>query len=202
MNFSFDGLKGRLNDMLKDYVESRVWPVPEAAVNLALSLYQKKQMPELERLEIKVLDGCFEIHVKGRKGVSFESVSKFTFESCEISSEKQVLTLRQLGKTQAVAETLQEQILLAVVQAVFLVVLRTDPAAYVLKKEPGVHVAEGLYTINLAETAIADYVQGQSRLLELVNGYAINQIICKPGLFEVKARAQAAVKEEVANTGT
>ena len=205
-----------LNNLLKDAwdalieikeavdgaLEREMWPVPEVAVNLALSLYRKKQMPELERLEIKVLDGCFEIHVKGQKGISFESISTFEFESCEISPTKQLLTLRQVGKTQAAAKAFHERIVLAVVQAIFLVILRTDPAAYVLKKEPGIQVSGDRYIINLAETAISDYVQEQSRLLKLVNGYAIDQVSCKPGFFEVKARVQGPATELVVDADT
>lgn len=196
LNSLFGGIKDKLKQAMGDFLESRTWPVPEAAVNLALQVYQSR-IPEVESLAVKVLDGSFEVHAKVRKGLSFQSCSTFTVESCDISSERQILTLRQLGKTSTTAEKLQERILLAIVQSIFSVVLRKDPAGYLLNKEPGISVAGDLYTINLAESAISNYVREQTTLLKVIDGFVINQVTCEPGMFQVRASVRAAEGETV-----
>lgn len=183
----FGNIKDKLKKAVGDYLENRSWPVPETAVNLALEVYLT-QIPELKSVQVKVLDGSFEVSATVRKGVALQSCSTFVVESCEISSERQILTLRQTGKTSTAGEKLQDRIVLAIVQALFSVVLRTDPAAYLLNKQPGISVVGDLYTINLAETPISNYVREQSTLLKVVNGLVINRISCEPGRFLVQAR--------------
>ncbi|MEK8088756.1 hypothetical protein [Thermithiobacillus plumbiphilus] len=188
----FGNIKSKLKQAVGNYVENRSWPVPESAVNLALEVYLT-QIPEIKGVQVKVLEGSFEVYATVRKGVvALQSCSTFVVESCEISSERQILTLRQTGKTSTAGERLHDRIVLAVVQALFAVVLRIDPAAYLLKNQPGISVSGDLYTIDLAQTPISNYVREQTALLKMVNGLVINRINCEPGRFLVQAKVRAA----------
>lgn len=187
MDFSlFDSLKSGLAKTLAHHLENRVLSVPQEMVNLALDFYVE-HIPELNDLRINVEDGRFSVYATGRKGIAFTAHTVFVVESCEASDGLPVIRLRQVSATSFVCNGLWERILMTVIAAVFSTMLRQDPMAYWLGGQAGLSVSGDLYTMDLGQGPLGEYMRRQAILRQMLQQFSLREIRCEPGRFLVLA---------------
>lgn len=158
-------------------------PIPERAVNLALP-YLTKDVPEVQRLAIRVGEGQFELDVEAKKLVSFSATARFRFVEVDLSAERQLIVLQRLDSTRLGGKGIVERAVALVVEAVFFTVLKADPADYAAGQQPQVRVDGDRYTIDLGGLGAGDVLRRFPKAQQLLTLARVDDVRCVPGQFE------------------
>lgn len=146
----FSKIKAMASAGMESLLADRSIPVSEDFINDALkSLIQ--DIPELTSVALDIQDGSFELVAEGKKVIPFNLRTRFEISACEISATKQVVTFRQISKTELSADKLMERILIQVFKAIACGIFRVEPTKLALEGLPGVTISGDDYTVNLAE---------------------------------------------------
>ena len=172
-----------LAELAGPHLERGTLPVPQDAVNRILP-HLVRDVKEVESLQVEVADGYFDVLVQARKLVTFEATVRFEVAEVDLSLNRQVVVLRQVGKTRLKRRTLMGKVVRLVLESVFLHLAKADAAASAASRHPSVQVDGDLYTIDLSTLGVWEKLKQHGIGAFLQHG-RIDDIKCSQGRFEL-----------------
>lgn len=163
--------------------QSPLIPIPQQAINLVLP-YLYKDIPEVQSIQLSIHDGycCAEIRVK--KWLEMATTLQFEIVGAKLTADEQYIQLRQMEKTSLYSEGFIGKIAVAIVEAIFFSLIKTDPVHYVANKQDGIMVLDGVYNINLGQLGLKDWLGQHPKTETFLKFGGVSEIRCVEGAFQ------------------
>lgn len=170
-------------DFAVEQARRRAIPVPQQAVNVMLP-YLYRDVPEVQRLQVIIHDGYFVAEARVKKVVEVDATVRFEIDEVRLSAEEQIIRLRRTAATNLSSPSLAGKVALLVVEAVFLSILKVDPAHYASKDREGLTVEGDVFSIDLGRMGALDLIDRYPHVRELLKFGRIDEVRCVEGAFE------------------
>ena len=163
--------------------QSPVIPIPQQALNLVLP-YLYKDIPEVQSMQLSIHDGYFCAEIRVKKWLEMATTLRFEIVGAKLTADEQYIQLRQMEKTSLYSDSFIGKIAVAIVEAIFFSLVKTDPVHYAANKQDGIVVQDGVYDINLGQLGLKDWLAQHPKTETFLKFGGIGEIRCVEGVFQ------------------
>ena len=160
-----------------------VIPIPQSALNLVLP-YLYKDIPEMQSMQLSIHAGYFCAEIRVKKWLEMATTLRFEIVGAKLTADEQYIQLRQTEKTSLYSDGFIGKIAVAIVEAIFFTLIKTDPVHYAANKQDGIVVQDGVYDINLGQLGLKDWLVQHPKTETFLKFGGIGEIRCVEGAFQ------------------
>ncbi len=135
-------------------------------------------------MQLSIHDGYFCVEIRVKKWLEMATTLRFEIVSAKLTADEQYIQLRQTEKTSLYSDGFIGKITVAIVEAIFFTLIKTDPVHYAANKQDGIVVKDGVYDINLGQLGVKDWLAQHPKTETLLKFSGIGEIRCVKGVFQ------------------